>query len=86
QVLRYRRPLQALRTVSPRKPARTRTTNRGANPTNARFALYVKPLLRIEDAVRLGEVFRAAVAGRAKRVLGENAIPPELSGHALPAG
>ena len=86
QVLRYRRPLQALRTVSPRKPARTRTTNRGANPTTARFALYGKPLLRIEDAVRLGEVFRAAVAGRAKRVLGENAIPPELSGHALPAG
>jgi CRISPR-associated protein Csb2 len=86
QVLRYRRPLHALRTVARRKPARTGAANRGTTPTTARFTVYGKPLPRIEDAVRLGEAFRAAVAGRAKRVLGENAIPPELSGHALPEG
>lgn len=84
RLVHYRRPLHALRAVSPRKPARARATNQSTAPTTARFALYGKPLARIEDAVRLGETFRAAAAGRAKRMLGEDAVPPELSGHALP--
>jgi CRISPR-associated protein Csb2 len=49
-----------------------------------RFTLYGKPLPRIEDAVRLGEAFRLAVLGCAKRILGEEAVPRELSGHNLP--
>jgi CRISPR-associated protein Csb2 len=84
QVLRYRRPLHALRTVSRRKPIRTQTAKQSVALTTARLALYGKPLPRIEDAVRLGEAFRAAVNGRAKRMLGEDAIPCELSGHDLP--
>lgn len=51
--------------------------------TTARFALYGKPLPRIEQAVRVGEAMRAAVMGKAKRLLGEDAIPRELSGHDL---
>lgn len=50
-------------------------------PTVARFAVYGKPLCRIEDAVRFGERLRRAVMGRAKRVLGDECVPPVLSGH-----
>ncbi|MEW5707618.1 MAG: type I-U CRISPR-associated protein Csb2 [Pseudomonadota bacterium] len=80
----YRRPLHALKAVAtqtaPRRPARK--TERVI--TTARFALYGKPLPRIEDAVRLGEAFRLAVLGCSKRILGEEAVPRELSGHDLP--
>ncbi|MGQ9897921.1 MAG: type I-G CRISPR-associated protein Csb2 [Acidobacteriota bacterium] len=86
QVLRYRRPLYALRTVSRRKPTPARAVDQSLRPTTARFALYGKPLLRIEDAIRLGEAFRAATIGLAKRMFGENGVPSELSGHALPDG
>ncbi|MFN3844120.1 MAG: type I-U CRISPR-associated protein Csb2 [Rehaibacterium terrae] len=58
--------------------ARARTTL-----TSARFALYGKPLPRIEDAIRMGEALRAAVMGQAKRLLGDDNIPRELSGHEL---
>lgn len=51
--------------------------------TTFRFALYGKPLPRIEDALRVGEWLRAAVMSRAKREYGESAIPPLLSGHGL---
>jgi len=51
-----------------------------------RFALYGKPLPRIEDAVRVGEMLRLAAMGRAKQVLGADAIPRELSGHDLGNG
>jgi CRISPR-associated protein Csb2 len=47
----------------------------------ARFSLAGKPLPRIEDAVRIGELARAALTSRAKRVVGEDRIPPLLSGH-----
>jgi len=52
--------------------------------TTARFALYGKPLPRVEDAVRIGEWLRAAVMGKAKHLLGDDRIPRELSGHGLP--
>ena len=63
-------------------------TNRPARvATTARFLLSARPLPRIEDAVRVGEAFRAALMGRAKQVLGDkNALPPELSGHGLGEG
>ncbi|GIX35811.1 MAG: hypothetical protein KatS3mg126_1590 [Lysobacteraceae bacterium] len=60
-------------------------TGQIAVPTTARFALYGKPLPRIEQALRLGEAFRRAVLGRARRILGEQGIPRALSGHDLPA-
>lgn len=86
RVIAYRRPLQALRTISP-KPVTSRVrVKAGQRPTTARFALYGKPLPRIEDAVRIGEALRAATMGRAKRLLGADCIPTELSGHDLPEG
>ena len=54
--------------------------------TTARFALYGKPLPRIEDALRIGEAMRAAAMGLAKRLLGADALPPELSGHDQASG
>jgi CRISPR-associated protein Csb2 len=79
----YRRPLRALRTTAPkvvRKPAIIRSN---ATITTARFVLYGKPVPRIEDAVRIGEALRAAAMGRAKRLLGPDALPTLLSGHDL---
>lgn len=77
----YRRPLHALKTTAPkvvRKPAIIRPNT---TITTARFVLYGKPLPRIEDAVRIGEALRAAAMGRAKRLLGPDALPTILSGH-----
>src|SRR3546814_19424518 len=45
--------------------------------------LIGKPLPRVEDSVRIGELLRRAVMSEAKRQLGENAIPSVLSGHGL---
>lgn len=79
----YRRPLHALKTTAPkvvRKPAIIRLST---SITTARFVLYGKPLPRIEDAVRIGEALRAAAMGRARRLLGPDALPTLLSGHDL---
>ena len=54
--------------------------------TTARFAVYGKPLPRIEDAVRIGEALRLAAMGKARQILGQDGIPPELSGHELGEG
>ena len=83
QTLSYRRPLHALVAIAP-KVTRKRAVTRGKSPiTTARFALYGKPLPRIEDAVRIGEALRFAAMGRAKRLLGTDALPKDLSGHDL---
>lgn len=82
QVL-YLRPFNALKIVAPRIASRTRTRGAACAPTTVRFAVYGKPLPRIEDAVRIGESLRSAVMGHAKRVLGAHLIPCELSGHDL---
>ncbi|MCF6364522.1 MAG: type I-U CRISPR-associated protein Csb2, partial [Gammaproteobacteria bacterium] len=77
----YLRPVDCLR------PKRARPKTRTRSVTTARFMLVGKPLPRIEDAVRIGEQFRAALMGKAKYVLGgEGNIPPELSGHDLGQG
>lgn len=77
----YLRPKDALRfmaaTTAKTKPRLSRKV------TTARFALYVKPLPRIIDAVHVGETLRMAIMGRARRLLGED-IPASLSGHDLP--
>lgn len=79
----YRRPLHALKTTAPRIARKPPITKAKAGITTARFVLYGKPLPRIEDAVRIGETLRAAAMGRAKRLLGADALPPILSGHDL---
>ncbi|GMV59916.1 MAG: hypothetical protein AMXMBFR72_30090 [Betaproteobacteria bacterium] len=84
QWLSYRRPLQALKTVAV-KPRPARVDRRSVARVNtARFMLFGKPLPRIEDAVRIGEGLRLAAMGAARRLLGSEAIPAELSGHELP--
>ena len=52
--------------------------------TTARYILIGKPLPRVEDTVRIGELFRRAVMSEAKRLFGEHAIPAVISGHGLP--
>lgn len=83
RVLSYRRPSEALPAVARRVAPRRPQAQAHATRTTARFTLYGKPLPRIEDAVRVGEAFRLAVMGCAKRVLAADAVPRELSGHEL---
>lgn len=83
QVVSYRRPLDALPAVA-RKVVSRPPKLREKTITTARFALYGKPLPRVEDAVRIGEALRMATMGAARRLLGSDAIPAELSGHELP--
>lgn len=78
----YARPFHALRTVAP-KVARRPSRSDKSGVTTARYALYGRPLPKIEDAVRIGEAVRLAAMGQARRLLGRDAIPNELSGHAL---
>ena len=83
QTISYRRPLHALQATAPKVTfTRSAVQNHGTF-TTARFVLYGKPLPRIEDAVRMGEALRRATMGLGKRLLGEKALPPELSGHEL---
>lgn len=83
RIIRYRRPLQALRTVAPKVLRKPATVRPDTAVTTARFLLYGKPLPRIEDAVRIGEALRAATMGCAKHLLGPDALPAILSGHDL---
>ena len=76
QVL-YRRPADSL---SPARPAVKRYSPPGAEPvTTVRFVLYGRPLPRMEDAVRIGELARAACMRIAQKRLGR--VPSSLSGH-----
>jgi CRISPR-associated protein Csb2 len=78
----YVRPAGLLRPV-----AQVRKHTRQQPPiTTLRFAMYGKPLPRIEDAVRVGEWLRMAAMSCVKRECGENAIPAVISGHGLGAG
>lgn len=79
----YVRPLYALRTLAPKVIRQPRLSLSNRNLTTARYALYGKPLPRIEDALCIGEVLRFATMGRARRLLGPDALPTELSGHDL---
>jgi CRISPR-associated protein Csb2 len=74
----YRRPAEAFR---PRRRPQPETP---VTATTARYILIGKPLPRVEDTVRIGELFRRAVMSEAKQLLGENEIPAVISGHGLP--
>lgn len=76
----YLRPLDALRP----KPAIHRMQAPAAITVN--FILSGKPLPRVEDSLRIGELMRIATMGQCKRVFGERNIPPVFSGHGLPEG
>ncbi len=70
----YLRPVDALR------PKYQNRTARPASPSTVCFILTGKPLPRVEDTVRIGEIMR-------KRVMksGGDQITPTLSGHDLPS-
>ncbi len=74
----YRRPAEALRPRRKPQPATPLTS------TTARYMLIGKPLPRVEDTIRIGELFRRAVMSKAKKQFGEDAIPAVISGHGLP--
>ncbi len=74
----YRRPAGSLISAAPA----SRTV--GPQPkviTFLRFALYGRPLPRMEEAVRIGELARAACMHLAQKHLGR--VPAALSGHGL---
>lgn len=81
QYVTYQRPFDSF------APARaTRRSAPDLRPaTTVRLALAGKPLPRIEDAIRIGELTRRAAIKQAER-LAEGSVPPVLSGHDLPAG
>ncbi|MFZ5765184.1 MAG: type I-G CRISPR-associated protein Csb2 [Thermodesulfobacteriota bacterium] len=78
----YRRPARCL------KPAASTVTHWTAPEiepvTTIRFAIYGKPLPRMEDAVKIGELTRIALMHLTQKHLGQ--IPALLSGHDLPHG
>lgn len=81
RVVSYVRPLESLKIQATPRPARRPPDA----ATTARYALYGKPLPRLEDAVRVGEILRWAIMGQARRLKMQR-IPMELSGHDLPEG
>lgn len=77
--LLYQRPVQALRSSVASQPR-----PRAHPPADTvRYAIYGKPLVRIEDTLKFGEWLRRAALGKAKKELGADAIPALLSGHGL---
>lgn len=76
----YVRPGDALR------PKRAMTRPQRSAFHTVQYALVGKPLPRVEDTLRIGELFRQAVMSRAKHEVGADAIPALLSGHGLPEG
>ena len=74
----YLRPVHALR------PRYVTPHTKLSGATSASFILVGKPLPRIEEALRIGELMRMAVMGQAKRLFGESGIPSSFSGHGMP--
>lgn len=72
----YLRPVEALR------PKRSIHAEPLCDVTTICYLLIGKPLPRVEDSVRIGELLRKAVM----KQFGEHAIPPKFSGHDLAPG
>ena len=81
QQVNYIRPLDALRPE--RKPAVL--SQSPSRITTARFLLLGKPLPRVEDSLRIGELMRLNVMSAfGKDDTGKHRAPPMFSGHDLP--
>lgn len=76
----YLRPVDALRP----RPVIHRSAKAAITAVN--FILDGKPLPRVEDSLRIGELMRIATMAQCKRAFGEDRVPPIFSGHNLPAG
>lgn len=77
----YQRPYACFTPQPRRRPAKSAPL---AQITTARLALAGKPLPRIEDAVRIGELVRVAAMHKANKMTGTNGVPTVLSGHDMP--
>lgn len=75
----YLRPVDALR------PKHVEHRPQPSRATTACLLLIGKPLPRVEDSVRIGELLRAAIMSASKKQLGEHAVPTIFSGHNLSA-
>lgn len=80
QKVTYLRPVNALR------PERIIRKTTPPSVTTAQFVLIGKPLPRIEDSLRIGELLRQAVMSKAKWKFGKDHIPAIFSGHEMPEG
>jgi len=76
----YLRPVDALR------PRFTVPQIENPDASSASFILIGKPLPRVEDSLRIGELMRIATIGTAGRIFGKESVPALLSGHGLGAG
>ncbi|MGE0043400.1 MAG: type I-U CRISPR-associated protein Csb2 [Vicinamibacterales bacterium] len=76
----YVKPTDALR------PTRTRRPDTPTNFDSVQYVMTGRPLPRVEDTLRIGELLRQAVMSRVRQELGDDAIPAALSGHDLPDG
>lgn len=77
----YQRPYACFTPQPRRRPAKSASP---AYITTVRLALAGKPLPRIEDAVRIGELVRVAAMHKADKMTGTNGVPTVLSGHDMP--
>lgn len=78
RVQNYLRPERALQ---PRAELVPPPAGPDRRPTTARFAVYGRPLPRLEDAVKIGECLRNALTKRASVTQGGDPAPPVLTGH-----
>ena len=76
----YVRPVDALR------PRYATPRIQVPDATTGSFIVVGKPLPRVEEALRIGELMRMAVMSQAKRICGEDKVPAILSGHEMPEG
>ena len=78
------RKVSYLRSINAFRPNRQEHRLNPQGATTARFILIGKPLPKVENSVRVGELLRRALMSRAKHQLGDMGIPPCFSGHAMP--
>lgn len=76
----YLRPFDALR------PRYATPSAEMSGATTASFVVVGRPLPRVEETLRIGELMRMAVMSQAKRVCGEDRVPSVFSGHDMPEG
>ncbi len=82
QQVSYLRPLDALR---PKRMPRDKEVASSIQPTTVRFLLIGKPLPRVEDSLRIGELMRLTVMSAfGKDDAGKRLAPWHISGHDLP--
>lgn len=78
------RKVSYVRSIDALRPRRAVPKVAAPSATTISFILTGKPLPRVEDSLRIGELMRIAVMSQFKYAYGEEFIPPIISGHDLP--